>query len=54
MFYLYQFGFLQPHYVVARNYGHAEQLITDGGYSAPDEIKCLGNYVILPSIEDQQ
>lgn len=52
---LFQFTFgYQPHYVVARDFAQAEELIRSKGYSTIDRIDRVSDYVILPEARDTE
>jgi hypothetical protein len=49
VYYLYQFAWGKyPHFVVANDYAHAEELINNAGYSTPNKIARVSMHVITP------
>ena len=47
---LFQFGFSKenPHFVVANDYAHAEELINHAGYAVPDKLVRASKHVLTP------
>jgi hypothetical protein len=47
---LFQFSFGKyPHFVVANDYAHAEELINHAGYEVPNKIERVSIHVLTPS-----